>query len=335
ELIATLNDGIRPVVKSVTRLTHNVVEVRINAPLAAKMYKSGQFFRLQNYIANSERVNDTTLAMEGVALTGALVDPDKGEVSVISLDMGGSTNIIPHLKEGEHVILMGPTGSPTHTPGGETVLLAGGGLGNAVLLDINQALHQAGSKVLYFAAYKLMEDRFHIDNIKAHSDCVVWCCDTGPGFEPDRPQDMTFVGNIVQAMEAYAKGELGEVEIPLNEVDYIIAVGSHFMMKAVGESRHTVLKPFLKPDHKGVASINSPMQCMMKEICAQCLQPHRDPVTGEEKVVFSCFNQDQPMDLVDFNALNQRLLQNGVHEKLTRQWIAYCKEDLNKIRPSV
>jgi hypothetical protein len=45
------------------------------------------------------------------------------------------------------------------------------------------------------------------------------------------------------------------------------------------------------------------MQCMMKEICAQCLQPHRDPVTGKITYVFSCFNQDQPIDQVDFPGL--------------------------------
>jgi hypothetical protein len=37
--------------------------------------------------------------------------------------------------------------------------------------------------------------------------------------------------------------------------------------------------------------------------------------------VFSCFNQDQALDRVDFPGLNERLRQNGVHEKLTAQWI--------------
>ncbi len=71
-------------------------------------------------------------------------------------------------------------------------------------------------------------------------------------------------------------------------------------MGAVARARHTVLAPYLKPDHKAIGSINSPMQCMMKEICAQCLQLHKDPVTGEETVVFSCFNQDQSLDHVDW-----------------------------------
>jgi len=40
--------------------------------------------------------------------------------------------------------------------------------------------------------------------------------------------------------------------------------------------------------------------------------------------VFSCFNQDQELDRVDFAALAQRLTQNSVAEKLARQWLAGC-----------
>ena len=46
-----------------------------------------------------------------------------------------------------------------------------------------------------------------------------------------------------------------------------------------------------------------------------------DPVTGERTVVFSCFNQDQALDRVDFPVLHERLGQNGTQEKLTAQWI--------------
>ena len=95
-------------------------------------------------------------------------------------------------------------------------------------------------------------------------------------------------------------------------------------MAAVALARHGVLKPYLKETHVVIGSINSPMQCMMKEICAQCLQPHVDRATGKTTYVFSCFNQDQPLDQVDFAALSQRLAQNGVQEKLTALWIDRC-----------
>jgi hypothetical protein len=239
--------------------------------------------------------------------------------------MGGSSDLCATLKPGERVILMGPTGAPTEIAAGETVVLAGGGLGNAVLFSIGQAFRGAGSKVLYFAGYKKVVDRYKVADIEAAADAVVWCCDEAPGFAPTRPQDRAFVGNIVEAMRAYATGALGEQAIAFDACDRLVAIGSDRMMAAVGAARHTVLARYLNPAHRAIASINSPMQCMMKEICAQCLQPHRDPTSGRISYVFSCFNQDQPLDLVDFGGLEARLRQNSVQEKLTAQWIEHCQ----------
>ncbi|WP_341823426.1 FAD-dependent oxidoreductase [Wolbachia endosymbiont (group A) of Agelastica alni] len=94
-------------------LTDKVVEIVIKAPLAAKNFKPGQFFRLQNFETNGRKANDTKLAMEGIAVTGTEVDKKKGIISTIVLETGGSTNLCRHLREGEQIILMGPTGSPT------------------------------------------------------------------------------------------------------------------------------------------------------------------------------------------------------------------------------
>ncbi len=321
-LTATLNRDLRAVVHAVKRLTPTIVEVIVKAPAAARRFKPGQFFRLQNFETHALVHEDSRFNMEGLALTGAWVDVEAGLVSVIVLEMGGSSNLCAHLKPGEPVVLMGPTGAPTETPGGETVLLAGGGLGNAVLFSVGQAMRAAGSRVLYFAGYKGLDDRYHVENIEKAADLIVWCCDAAPGFAAGRPGDRTFVGNIVEAMVAYASGALGEITIPLDAVDRIVAIGSDRMMDAVRAARHGALKPYLRNGHVAIGSINSPMQCMMKEICAQCLQAHVDPDTGHRSVVFSCFNQDQDLDRVDFDCLHQRLAQNGAQEKLTRQWIA-------------
>jgi len=89
----------------------------------------------------------------------------------------------------------------------------------------------------------------------------------------------------------------------------------------------------MSQNHQAIGSINSPMQCMMKEICAQCLQTHRDPVTGKETVVFSCSNQDQPLDHVDWGVLSGRLSQNSLQEKLTALWVDYSLKQLG-LRPT-
>lgn len=320
-----LNGELRATVHEVKRLTPTIVEVVVHAPLAARRFQPGQFYRLQNFEALSARAKGTALAMEGLALTGAWTDPEKGLMSTIVLEMGGSSNLCMSLKPGEPVVLMGPTGAPTEIPSGETVVLVGGGLGNAVLFSIGQAMRKAGCKVLYFAGYKGMADRYHVENIEAASDVVIWCCDEQPGFTPSRPADRSFTGNIVQAMVAYASGQLGEQAIAFSDAERIIAIGSDKMMAAVARARHEVLKPHLKSCHHAVGSINSPMQCMMKEICAQCLQPHVDPQTGKKSFVFSCFNQDQDLDRVDWPALDQRLKQNSTQEKLTAAWLRACK----------
>ena len=324
KFLANINQELRATVHEVIRLTPNIVEVIIKAPLAARSFRPGQFYRLQNYEAHALQVDDTCLAMEGLALTGAWVDPQHGLISTIVLEMGGSADLCAWLKPGEPVVLMGPTGTPTEIPADETVMLVGGGLGNAVLFSIGQALRAAGSKVLYFAGYKKAIDRYKVAEIENAADVVIWCCDEQPGFTPSRSQDRSFVGNIVQAMAAYASGAFGVQPIAFAGADRIVAIGSDSMMAAVAAARHAVLKPYLKPHHFAIGSINSPMQCMMKEICAQCLQAHIDPATGKTTYVFSCFNQDQPLDRVDFPGLKARLGQNSVQEKLTAQWIDRC-----------
>lgn len=346
-LFAKLDGELVPTVHAVNRLTATIVEIVVHAPMAARKFQPGQFYRLQNFETFAPLVGlepadaapgetdvgtYARLAMEGLALTGAWVEPEKGLIGTIVLEMGGSSRLCAALRPGEPIVLMGPTGQPTEIARGETVLLCGGGLGNAVLFSIARAFKALGSRVLYFAGYRRGEDLFKREEIERWTDQVVWCTDVGAAIEPRRPDDKHFRGNIVQAMVAYATGALGRpLTIPFSEVSRIIAIGSDGMMNAVREARHGVLASLLDPAHIAIGSINSPMQCMMKEVCAQCLQRLRDPVTGEERVVFICFNQDQSLDAVDFPHLRERLRANSMQEKLSGAWL----DELLKASPDV
>ncbi len=329
QLVVRLDQELLATVESVERLTETIVEVVVKAPAAARHFHPGQFYRLQNFEALAPRATDvqrTPLLMEGIALTGAWVDRERGLLSLITLELGVSSRLVSYLKKGEPVVVMGPTGTPTEIPHGENVLLAGGGLGNAVLFSIAKALRENGNQVIYFAGYKKGEDLFKREEIENATDQVIWSTDIGAEITAARPQDAHFRGNIVQAMVAYASGQLGEQRVPLSTVSRLIAIGSDRMMAAVKAARFGALAPYIRKDHVAIASINSPMQCMMKEVCAQCLQKHIDPVTGQEEFVFSCFNQDQEMDRVDFPNLNARLRQNTVQEKLSHLWLDHLLE---------
>jgi NADPH-dependent glutamate synthase beta subunit-like oxidoreductase/NAD(P)H-flavin reductase len=328
-LFARLDDAFKASIVAINRLTPTIVEVVVKAPLAAEKFHPGQFYRVQNYEALAPVVAGTSLTAEGLALTGAEVDKEKGTISLIVLEMGSSSRLCATWKVGDPLVIMGVTGTPTDIPAGQTMLLLGGGLGNAVLFSIGKALRAAGNRVIYFAGYKFAQDRFKVEDVEAAADIVVWSVDKGEGvtaITPTRPQDKTFIGNILESMLAYARGDLGEQPISLGDVDHLIVIGSDRMMAAVKSARFDVLKPYLNKAHHAIGSINSPMQCMMKGICAQCLCKHIDADTGKEYFVYSCYNQDQDLDKVDFPHLNARLRQNSVQEKLSDLWLDYLLE---------
>ncbi len=325
-LFETLDDQLIARVVRVNRLTPTIIEIIVRAPMAARNFEPGQFYRVQNFEWAAKNIEGTLLTSEGIALTGAWVDKQQGLISLISLEMGSSSSLCATWKPGNRLVVMGVTGTATEIHKGRKVLLVSGGLGNAVQFSIGKALRAAGSEVLYFAGFKNPTDLFKVQEIEAASDVIVWSVDAQPGVEAiptTRAQDKSYIGNIIEAMVAYGSGELGETTLPLNEVDHMIVIGSDRMMAAVKEARHGVLQPYLKPGSTAIASINSPMQCMMKGVCAQCMCRHVDPDSGEEYFVYSCNNQDQDLDTVDFEHLNARLRQNSVQEKLSRLWLDY------------
>ena len=317
QFFAMLDESLKATVVEVKRLTPGIVEVFIKAPFAAKRFLPGQFYRIQNFESSSPTRNGVRLSSEGMALTGATVDPEKGMLSVIVLELGASTKLCATWQKGEPIVAMGPTGAPSEIPQGKTVVLVGGGLGNAVLFSIGRAMKAAGNRVLYFAGYRKKEDIYHIEKIKEAADVIVWAVDPAAGatpFTPRRQQDKSVVANIVDAMRLYGENRLGAQSIPLRDAEHLLVIGSDRMMAAVHRAVAGELKGLFHSNLEVIGSINSPMQCMMKEICGQCLCKHK--VDGKETFVYSCFNQDQKLAEVDFSHLNARLRQNSVQEKL-------------------
>ena len=106
---------------------------------------------------------------------------------------------------------MGPTGTPTEIPDGrERAARRRRPRQRRAVLDREGAARRTATACIYFAGYKKGEDLFKREEIEAATDQVIWSTDTARRSRPARPQDAHFRGNIVQAMVAYAKGELGE-----------------------------------------------------------------------------------------------------------------------------
>jgi hypothetical protein len=66
-----------------------------------------------------------------------------------------------------------------------------------------------------------------------------------------------------------------------------------------------------------ITSLNAPMQCMLKGVCSQCLQKRMNE-KDEEEYFYSCANQDQNIDKLDFGHLHNRCEQNSLAEKIAK-----------------
>lgn len=281
-------------IKRVNILSDNIVEVIVHSPLCAKNFEPGQFFKLQNYS------DDTSKVMESLALTGSQVDKENGLISLIVLEMGTSSSLCRHLKEGEEVVLMGPTGTPTEIVSNQNIVLIGGGLGNAVLVPIAKELKKNGCNIIYFAGYKKSKDRFYPERIEEFVNQVIWICDNKQ-LRKNRNNDLSIKGNIIDGI-LHAKN-IGIID----NIDRVICIGSDAMMRAVSARKTELFGNVVM-----ICSINSPMQCMMKGICGQCIQKTND----KKGYIFSCICQDQNSDIIDFKVLHSRLRQNSLLEKI-------------------
>lgn len=291
QLITKLDDLLISTVKQVNILSGNIVELIVHSPLAVQNFKPGQFFRLQNYSESSASL------IEPLALTGAYVDTQNSLISLIILEVGKSSLLCKNLQPGEQVLLMGPTGEPTLVPQKANIVLIGGGLGNAVLFSIGSALRDQGCEVTYIAGYRKPSDRFYHGKIQESASQVIWCCEEEI-LPASRPHDISIKGNVIDGIK--------QIHATLKP-DRIICIGSSGMMEAVKSAKQIYF-----PESLLICSINSPMQCMMKGICGQCVQK----VGDERGYIFTCVCQDQDAQNIDFENLNSRLAQNSLQEKL-------------------
>ncbi len=323
-----MRDLLQPRVMRVHRHSPSVVELQVRAPLAARNLRPGQFFRLQNFESLSPVIEGSRLQTETMALTGVTHETDPDCVSLMVLEVGASSRLCATLRIGQPIVLMGPTGKPTEIPQGETILVAGGRRGAAVMLTLGPALRRAGNRVIYFAGFRTADELYLQERLQEAADVVVWCTAGGPPITPRRPQDRTMTGDFIDIVKRYADGELeptGQAPaFSLNKIDRLLAIGSERLLRMVQEARTGRLSSYFCNNVRTIGSVGSPMQCMLQGVCAQCLQWQLDPATGKRtRAVFSCAGQDQPLDWVDLDNLDARLAQNRLPEHLTNLWLDY------------
>ena len=322
---ASLNEQLVATIAEVNRSNPAITELWVKAPMAARRFRPGQFFRLQTYEATSPLVAGTRLQVPLLTVSGAGVKDDR--IRLLVLQWGTGPKLVNRLQLGDPVVLMGPTGAPVDIPQGKTILVVAGRWGAAVMLDIGPALRAAGNRVVYVAAFGRAADLDYQTDLEAGADQIIWCVGHGPLIPAQRPQDLSVqAADVIEVLRRYDDGELGAHPISLADIDRLMVMGSTGLLQGfqTALAGQGALAQRFKPELKAVGTVGSPMQCMLKGVCAQCLQWQIDPQTGQRtRAVFSCAAQDQPLAWIDLDNLSARQRQNSLADQLSALWLDY------------
>ncbi|MCR5368160.1 MULTISPECIES: sulfide/dihydroorotate dehydrogenase-like FAD/NAD-binding protein [Eubacterium] len=228
-------------------LNPTVTLMEVDAPLVARKAEPGQFIILR---ASEDG--------ERIPLTIAGYDREKGTVTIIFQIVGGATETLNALNEGDFIHdFVGPLGKATETEGLKKVAVVGGGVGCAIAYPVAKKLHDIGVEVHSIVGFRNEDLIILEDEFKAVSDKYVLMTDDGSAGEK---------GLVTNALEKLI--ESGE------EYDEVITIGPLIMMKfVVGVTK--------KYNVKTVVSMN-PIMVDGTGMCGGC----RLTVGGQTK--FAC-----------------------------------------------
>ena len=187
-------------------LNPTVTLMEVEAPLVARKCEPGQFIIL--------RAKDDS---ERIPLTIAGYDREKGSITIIFQIVGGSTEILNSLNEGEYIHdFVGPLGKATETEGLKKVAVVGGGVGCAIAYPVAKKLHDIGCEVHSIVGFRNEDLIILKEEFEAASDKYVLMTDDGSAGEK---------GLVTAALERLIQS--GE------QYDEVIAIGPLIMMKFV------------------------------------------------------------------------------------------------------
>lgn len=296
-----IHDAFRSRVISVEEISDGTLELKVYSPLAASHFYPGQFYRIQTYESLVETVGDTLLHMEALALIGIKRPDDKGILTFISHKKGVSSTLVERFKSGDRLSLMGPTGAKLPLPTTGFIFVVGSEFARIHILSIGYELKRRGVKLVFFSLN---------DSLLCDDEVQTLC------------YQIITIKNSNEIVDALAHWSADENNQPA-QVKQIQCFVSADCVRLLQQARQTdVLSRYTEVTY--TAAVFGPMQCMLKGVCAQCLQWQIDPTTGQRtKAVYACSWQNQPLELIDTINLEERSQLNSVQEVLSSQWLDY------------
>ncbi len=318
---AHLAQRLRVRLARVNQIAPGVAELWVEAPQAARNFLPGQFFRLQTYERLSAVQAETRLQVPLLTVSGAGVQGDL--VRLLLWQGSPAARLVTELAPGTPVVLMGPNGTPTQLRG-TTALIIASQWGSAVMLALGPWLRAQGIKVVLAVFYRTAQDVLHRAELEQGADHLLWCVAEGAPVMTLRPGDVSIIADDVTAvLQRYQLGAFPNLP-ELGQIDSLLVMGTGGILRAMQQMLKREDRGGFGAEIQALGAVGSPMQCMLKGVCAQCLQWQIDPDSGQRtRAVFACAEQDQPLSWLDLENMGARMSQNRLAEQLTNLWLQH------------
>ena len=150
------------------KLSEEVFQMEVEAPLIAGSRKAGQFIIIQIDTDWGERIPLT------------IADSDGENLTIVFQTVGATTHKLAQKKEGEYIEnILGPLGNPTHIEKFGHVVCVGGGIGVAPLYPIAEAMKNAGNRVSVIIGARTKDLVIFEEKMKAVADELIVVTDDG------------------------------------------------------------------------------------------------------------------------------------------------------------
>jgi NADPH-dependent glutamate synthase beta subunit-like oxidoreductase len=310
-------------VQAVSVLNSDKTQLTLHAPQVASRFLPGHFVRLQTYESNAVDHQGLLLHSEGVALPILSVNVEVGTVDVVLSKHTVSERILSELSVDSQVSLMGPTGVRAKIPKTPQTVL--------IMVDVDLipqacvlgcALRDANHIVCMGVRLPDAASLYLMSELHAAADKIIWQVDSGEPLPLMRSKDLCVVSDVWAAMLAWLG--LPEQQAWARQLTDVRVLGPAAFVEASQAKLSALSAVTGVAVTRCDAAVYGPMQCMLKGVCAQCLQWQIDPVTGERtKAVYACSWQNQPIDRIDLEHLAYRQALEGVVEGINARWLDY------------
>lgn len=186
------------------QLTESIIKMSIRVNHWAPLVQAGQFLMI--------RVKE-----DGERFPLTIVETQNDEVTIIFKMIGHSTKELAKCEVNDILYeVLGPLGKATHTQDIKSMVIVGGGVGNAITYAMAKHLKKQKVNLQYIGGYMKLSDMFYVPEIQNLCEDV--------RFYVETPTDHYYQGNVINGL----KSLLSE-----KPIESIFCAGPLGMMKAV------------------------------------------------------------------------------------------------------